>query len=200
MGNFTDPNYYDKTYHFTNTPDYTMVQAFALASGLLSRFGVNSANFNLIERVSAGYLMNTIDLTPRLHLVAGVRFEARMWLPGVLISDDELPSSIPGRQRLSGCFAQRFPALRSRTRTAVFARSSAVASSRPDPQDIAQASSPLDTTQTPNVVSLGNPNLKAEHSNNYDLLFEQYLNPVGILQAGFFYKQLSDPIVNGLVR
>ncbi len=47
------------------------------------------------------------------------------------------------------------------------------------------------------MITLGNPNLKAEHSNNYDLLFEQYLNPVGIIQAGFFYKQLSDPIVNG---
>ena len=60
-----------------------------------------------------------------------------------------------------------------------------------------RSSSTLDTTQSPNLISLGNPNLKAEHSNNYDLLFEQYLNPVGIIQAGFFYKQLGDPIVNG---
>ena len=28
MGTFTDPNYYDKTYHFTNTPDYEKVRAF----------------------------------------------------------------------------------------------------------------------------------------------------------------------------
>ena len=76
---------------------------------------------------------------------------------------------------------------------AVFSRGIA----RPDPQDIAQASSTLDTTQTPNTICLGNPNLKAEHPNNYDLLFEQYLNPVGIIQAGFFYKQLGNPIVNG---
>src|SRR5262249_18989350 len=31
VGTFTDPNYYDKTYHFTNTPDYNMVKTFALA-------------------------------------------------------------------------------------------------------------------------------------------------------------------------
>jgi TonB-dependent receptor len=45
-------------------------------------------------------------------------------------------------------------------------------------------------------VSLGNPNLKAEHANNYDVLFEQYLKPLGLIQAGYFYKQLTDPIID----
>ena len=72
MGTFTDPSYYDKTYHFTNTPDYTKVRAFALASGLIYPSGINSSNYNLIERVSAGYVMNTLDLTARFRLVAGV--------------------------------------------------------------------------------------------------------------------------------
>src|SRR4029077_12479766 len=76
MGTFTDPNYYDKTYHFTNTPDYEKVRAFAIASGLITPQGINSSNYNLIERVSAGYLMNTIDLNSRFRLVTGVRFEA----------------------------------------------------------------------------------------------------------------------------
>jgi len=43
-------------------------------------------------------------------------------------------------------------------------------------------------------VGLGNPDLKPTHSNNFDLLFEQYLKPFGLLQAGFFFKQISDPI------
>lgn len=43
--------------------------------------------------------------------------------------------------------------------------------------------------------SLGNPNLKAETANNYDVLVEHYLKPFGLIQAGFFYKQLYDPIV-----
>ena len=195
MGTFTDPNYYDKTYHFTNTPDYEKVRAFALASGLLTSSGVNSANYNLIERVSAGYLMNTLDLTHRVRVVAGVRFEAThvdtrsfdpqtntVSIPGGSDYLDVLPS-----------ISVRFGLTKDSALRAVFSRGIA----RPDPQDIAQASSTLDTTQTPNVITLGNPNLKAEHSNNYDLLFEQYLNPVGVIQAGFFYKQLGDPIVNG---
>src|SRR5262249_45471295 len=50
LGSFTDPNYYDGTYHFTNTPDYTLVRTFAIASGQISASGINSSNYNLIER------------------------------------------------------------------------------------------------------------------------------------------------------
>src|SRR5262249_54302114 len=71
LGTFTDSDYYDGTYHFTNTPDYTKVRTFALASGKIVAAGVNGNNYDLIERVSAGYVMNTIDLAPRIRLVAG---------------------------------------------------------------------------------------------------------------------------------
>jgi TonB-dependent receptor len=47
-------------------------------------------------------------------------------------------------------------------------------------------------------ISFGNPNLKPTHSNNYDLLFEQYLKPLGLIQAGFFFKDISDPIYEGV--
>jgi TonB-dependent receptor len=196
LGTFTDPDYYDGTYHFTNTPDYTLVRAFAIASGRISPSGVNSNNYDLIERVSAGYVMNTLDLTPRIRLVGGVRFEATH-IATLSFDPNSKTVSLPGGSDYLDVLPSvslRFGVTRDSALRAVFSRGIA----RPDPQDIAQASSPLDTTQTPNVVSINNPNLKAEHSNNYDLLFEQYLNPVGMIQAGFFYKQLSDPIVNGL--
>jgi TonB-dependent receptor len=67
--------------------------------------------------------------------------------------------------------------------------------SRPDPQDMAQAVSPIDDTQNPPTVSLGNPDLKPEHADNFDILLEQYLAPVGLIQAGYFYKHLTDPII-----
>jgi TonB-dependent receptor len=66
--------------------------------------------------------------------------------------------------------------------------------SRPDPQDIAQALS-VTLNQTPMLASLGNANLKAEKANNYDVLMEHYLKPFGMIQGGFFYKQLYLPIV-----
>src|SRR5215475_14763404 len=67
--------------------------------------------------------------------------------------------------------------------------------SRPNPSDISKAVGIPNLTQNPPTVSLGNPNLKPEHANNYDILFEQYFKPLGVLQAGYFYKSLTDPIV-----
>jgi TonB-dependent receptor len=43
-------------------------------------------------------------------------------------------------------------------------------------------------------VSAGNPALKPTHAQNFDLVAEHYLNPLGLIQFGFFYKDLSDPI------
>jgi TonB-dependent receptor len=40
--------------------------------------------------------------------------------------------------------------------------------------------------------------LKPEHANNYDLLYERYLTPLGLIQAGFFYKSITDPIVTNV--
>jgi len=68
--------------------------------------------------------------------------------------------------------------------------------SRPDPQDIAQAYSVNTTGGQPYQLSFGNPNLKAETANNYDVLVEHYLKSFGMIQAGFFYKQLYRPIVS----
>jgi TonB-dependent receptor len=70
--------------------------------------------------------------------------------------------------------------------------------SRPDPQDIAQAVT-FTTTGSPgsqkNTATFGNPDLRAETADNFDVLVEHYLNPFGIISAGYFYKRLSDPIV-----
>ena len=68
--------------------------------------------------------------------------------------------------------------------------------SRPDPQDIAQGASILVKTQTPATVSVGNPDLKAEHANDYDILYERNLSHIGLFQAGYFFKYLTDPIIN----
>jgi TonB-dependent receptor len=188
LGTFTDPDYYDGTYHFVNTPDYTLVRAFALSNGgtLIPN---NGSDFSLIERVSAGYVMNTLDLTPRLRLVAGVRFEATH--VSFLSSDD-----LPGGQD----YLDVLPSVSLRIgvkQNSAFRVAYSRGIARPDPQDLAQTSTPLDTVPSPNRISLGNPNLKAEHSDNFDLLFEQYLNPAGSIQAGFFYKRLTDPLVEG---
>src|SRR5262249_53052412 len=66
---------------------------------------------------------------------------------------------------------------------------------RPNPTDIAQATS-FTTGGNKNTLSLGNPSLKAETADNYDVLIEHSLKPFGQISAGFFYKDISDPIVS----
>jgi hypothetical protein len=44
-----------------------------------------------------------------------------------------------------------------------------------------------DPTSNPEF-SKGNPELKPTHAQNFDVLLERYLKPVGLIQGGFFYK------------
>jgi TonB-dependent receptor len=57
----------------------------------------------------------------------------------------------------------------------------------------------VDTSVTPPQIMLGNGSLKPERANNYDVLYERYLTPLGLVQAGFFYKSLISPIVTDLL-
>ncbi len=50
-----------------------------------------------------------------------------------------------------------------------------------------------DPTSNPQF-SQGNPDLKPTHAQNFDLVAEHYFKSVGLLQGGFFYKALTDPI------
>src|SRR5262249_432174 len=153
--------------------------------------GPNNADFDLTERVAAGYVMNTIDLSPRARLIAGVRIEAT--------HVDTLSFNANSGQEDFAAGGNYTDVLPSASLKIPMTQNAAVrlvyrrALSRPDPQDIAQAVGPVNDTQTPPTVSLGNPNLKAEHADNVDVLVEQYLAPLGLIQAGYYYKYLTDP-------
>ncbi len=67
--------------------------------------------------------------------------------------------------------------------------------SRPDVYQLTPYAS-VDDSTNPATVALGNTNLKPEHAHNFDALYEKYLNPVGIIQAGFYYKQITDSLVS----
>jgi TonB-dependent receptor len=73
---------------------------------------------------------------------------------------------------------------------AVYARGVA----RPDPYQLVPYVTE-DSTASPTAVTIGNPGLRPEHANNYDVLYENYLHPLGLVQAGFFFKQLTAPQV-----
>jgi TonB-dependent receptor len=207
LGSFTNSNYYDKTYPFGPTVDYGKVRSFFDANinnpGVFSLDQASTAqnsypnNYDLIERVTAGYLMNTIDLG-RFRLQTGLRFEnTNENLLGYSVTFDSNGNLVPGSVspiRRNPSYLDPLPTVQVRfglphdaAIRAVYGRGIA----RPNFSDLPPTFSNQGANQE---IDIGNPNLQPTHANNYDLLYEQYLKPLGLLQAGFFYKQLSDPI------
>jgi TonB-dependent receptor len=65
---------------------------------------------------------------------------------------------------------------------------------RPNIGDLVPATT-VDPNQTPYpTISTGNPSLVPTLSDNIDVLVEHYLQPLGIIQGGYFFKELHNPI------
>ncbi len=197
---FSNSNYYQGAYKLGPNPNFfTIYNAFtadiAANPGNYTLQQDISSQFNLIEKVSAGYLMNTIDFN-KVRVVAGVRFEGTNLDTSAPILDAN--GMFQGTSKSNGSYVKVLPSASLRfalgkdtyLRT-VYGRGL----SRPNPQDIAQVLS-FDNSANPVLVSLGNPNLKPEAADNVDVLIEHYINPFGMITAGYFYKNLSDPIVS----
>jgi TonB-dependent receptor len=196
----TNNNYYSGDYPAGPNPHYQDIIAFADANlgdfATTSTKGVDPGNYDLVEKVSAGYVMNTIDLSSRLRFIAGVRFEGTNL--STLSFDDQ---SNTLSDQANGSYVSILPSASIRyglTPNDDLRFSYARGVSRPDPQDIAKDVS-FTSTGSPgnlkNTASLGNPNLKAESADNIDALYEHYFKSFGMFSAGYFYKRLSDPIV-----
>jgi TonB-dependent receptor len=212
LNSFQNNDYYNKTYSLGPVTSYNKILAYFRANpgnfteepadaavDTNTTIGGNPANFDLIEKVSAGFVMNTIDLG-KFHIVTGLRIEGtnldtstfQMTTAADGTITDSFVKAHGSYVKLLPSGSVRYALTQNSAIRAVYGRGL----SRPDPQDIAQAYT-IDNSASPSpTVSLGNPNLKAEYANNYDLLYEQYLNPLGMISAGFFYKQLYDPIVD----
>jgi TonB-dependent receptor len=194
--NFRNSNYYGGHYQYGPGISWEAVNAYFAANPnqfTTSTQIPNSNNFDLVERVFAGYVMNSLDFS-RFRLVAGVRFEGTQDRT-VSFDNNAGTLSVPGQ----GSYVDVLPSVSFRARldsqnNSALRFAYARGLSRPDPVFLTTATS-LDNSTTPPTLTIGNPALKPEHANNFDVLYERFLHPLGLIQAGFFYKSLSDPIV-----
>lgn len=203
LGTFTDPNYYMGVYKYGPMAEWKKVNGFFNANRGLFTLDVNNfhalsdANdFTVSERVYAGYVMNTITLG-RVRLQGGLRFEETQgsfvgtqanFTDGNFVSD----SPVPGKQS----YLDVLPSIQlqyslgsNMAIRAAYGRGI----SRPNFGSLPPFFA-VDNGATVQTVNEGNPNLVATHANNYDVMFERYLKSVGVIQAGWFYKALTDPI------
>jgi TonB-dependent receptor len=209
LSSYTNPKFYGGSYHLGPVTDFSLITSWLAANpGALpldeaaTHLNSDAANYNLQERVSAGYIMNTLNLTSRLHLQTGLRIEATQTSDtGYLVINDingNYVSTTP--EYGSGSYVNPLPSVQLRYTfdgnsdiRAVYGRGI----SRPDPYQLVPYIT-LDESTNPYTVNIGNTALVAEHANDYDILYEKYLPSVGMIEAAYFYKALTQPIFSQL--
>ena len=199
LSSFKEPKYYFGNYQYGPVTQFSKVLA-AIQSGqissptpMLSTISQNA--FTINERIWAGYVMNTITFG-NLRLQAGVRIESTdnaVHANTLLLSSGNLSQVLPGVQKNS--YINAFPSVQAQYRfgsNTILRAAYGMGIARPNFGDIAPYFVD-DPTSNPEF-SKGNPHLKPTHAQNFDLLAEHYLKQVGMIQAGFFYKYLTNPI------
>ena len=202
LGSFINHDYYFGGLQHGPTTDYKKVlAAFAANRGTFteetnkehSRSDPN--NWDTTERVYAGYAMNSITLG-QARLQAGVRFETTQASfvgthvlfnsAGNFVAD----SPVTGDQNYTNVLPSVQFQYRFGDNTIVRA-AYGMGIARPNFGDLPPFINENDKRKS---VSVGNPNLKPTKAQNVDFLIERYLKPVGVIEAGVFYKYLTDPI------
>lgn len=202
---FTNPSFYGGSYHMGPITSFDTIEHWLVENpGALpldvaaTHLNSDPGNYNLEERVSAGYVMNTIEMGSRFHLQTGLRFEGTDTSnTGYLVVNDSNGNYLSTTAQHGGdSYVNALPSVQFRYNIdqnsdirAVYGRGI----SRPDPYQLVPYET-LDESSNPNGVGIGNPKLVAEHADDYDLLYEKFLPSVGMLEGGYFYKHLTLPI------
>jgi len=206
-GNFGPVSDFNKVVNYTLTNLSGSVDAVKTAGNTAPNL------FSFVEQIAAGYVMNTIDYG-KMHVQTGVRFEntnmntlghtlcyysnlAGAKTCGLTAYTGSGEQWVINTSKNNPSYLDILPSVQLRyalnpnsALRAVYARGVA----RPDPYQLVPYVTE-DSTASPVTASVGNPSLRPEHANNYDLLYETSLHPLGMIQAGFFFKQLAAPQV-----
>lgn len=193
---------FDKTKEYMNNPanagDITLNEYF-------SNMNRDGAYYDAQEKVFAGYIMNKTQID-KVMLLAGVRVEhtkvkykanviAPYVDPNAPVQNDDPSLFNAYRSTLvkeSLDYTKVLPNLQLKadmSDNTVLRLSWTTGYSRPNILDLVPRQGVVQDLQR---VTIGNPELKAAYSNNYDILIEQYLPSVGILSLGAFHKNISN--------
>jgi len=205
LNGFDNKHYYDGTYYMGPVTDWNKLTAYVEANPAdftldegATQEASQSADFDLVQHLSAGYVMNTINW-PGFSLQTGFRVEAiQVRALGYYVQTDANGNWLGTTPETSSeSYVVPLPSVQARWQVAPLTAIRANYSrglAPPNPYDLV----PYVLDNGPGNVprySIGTPNEQPTRANNYDLLLEQELRPFGVIQAGYFYKQLYDPIV-----
>lgn len=178
---------------FTTSPADVSRFASRFASRLTEREADVEAQteaYDLTERVIGAYLMAELNITPRLLLLPGVRFEGTRLTSDGFEFDAEAETLTPRAARNS--YNNVFPMAHLRYRVGDAGNVRAAFTStifRPNFFDLVPY-----VIRDDEDVERGNPALEPVTARNFDLMFERYSGSVGVISAGVFHKRLDKPV------
>lgn len=167
------------------------------ANGIKDRSPITnpSTRFSGYERVAAGYAMATYQATDHLDIMLGFRNEfTSIQLNGFQVDGLNDNKVHPIQQEYA--YNAFLPMVNLKYRItdntnlrAAYNRTFA----RPNVPDLNPGENIDNTLGFPRITR-GNTSLRPTFANNIDLLGEMFLQDIGLLSAGVFYKQISDYI------
>jgi TonB-dependent receptor len=189
--------YYDD--HYTDGPQivvsdiYKLINAPGASSGPMFNQG---SFFNAHEDIYSGYGMYTTQIG-NWGFLAGVRVEATDASYGGFVQQTAPDgSSANVFQTRANDYVDAFPTVQVRysfTPKLILRATYSTGIARPGFNQNTTAAS-VDLTQSPVIITRGNPNLKPTFGNNFDLSLEDYLPNGGIVQFGLFDKEFTNYI------
>lgn len=161
-------------------------------SALVSNGGALGRNFDVNESQMAGYGMATYNINDDTTVVGGLRVEqTNTQVEGqVYLADSNSLQNRKAEKKYTSVLPSLHLTIRPDDESNVrLALSRTFA--RPDFGDLTPGGSYMEADQT---LTTGNPDLNPTYSLNLDALYERYFDSVGIVSAGVFYKDITDPI------
>ncbi|MEX0316249.1 MAG: TonB-dependent receptor [Allomuricauda sp.] len=189
-GEFVDPA-------FLGTLDFSNAASFDTSS-IEDEF--LAGNFDVDEKVYAGYVMANQKLSEKLSVLAGVRVENTKInsLGNEVIFDDEGDFASFNEIRDESSYTNVLPGVHfkynpSNNTVLRFAWTNTIA--RPNYVDLVPFRNVINEDEE---VETGNAELDPTTSMNFDFVAEHYFESVGIISGGVFYKDIQDFIYTSL--
>lgn len=151
-----------------------------------------TGDYSASEDVHAGYVRLDANWG-KLTLVAGARYE-RTELEGSAVQFNEDTEEFTTRHA-SRSYGDVLPSVHFRyevTPDSIVRASWSTGLNRPDFMHTAPYRI-IGETEASDIAE-GNPDVKAAYAHNFDLSWERYLRPLGLVSAALFYKRIDDPL------
>lgn len=177
-------------------PDEVWLGRLDLSDGELVQDEFLAGNYDVTEDVYAGYAMFDQNLSDRFSVLAGVRLEStRVSSTGNLVIFDEEGDFDPEASDVTtdeSNYTNILPGIHLKydvSNNTILRLAWTNTLARPNYVDLVSF---VNVVNEDAEIQIGNPELDATTSMNFDLMAEHYFESVGLISGGLFYKDIDD--------